>query len=104
MINGEEPQLERITDTINKEGKGALIFINNVSNAEITMRKLQQFLNYQDGQVARPTLSANFVEYGIGTQILKKLGITKFRVLTRNTNQKPILSGYGVEVVEMVQL
>ena len=104
LINGEEPQLERITDTINKEGKGALIFINNVSNAEITMRKLQQFLNYQDGQVARPTLSANFVEYGIGTQILKKLGITKFRVLTRNTNQKPILSGYGVEVVEMVQL
>ena len=104
LIRGEEPQLERITDTINKEGKGALIFINNVSNAEITMRKLQQFLNYQDGQVARPTLSANFVEYGIGTQILKKLGITKFRVLTRNTNQKPILSGYGVEVVEMVQL
>nr|MBP8060566.1 bifunctional 3,4-dihydroxy-2-butanone-4-phosphate synthase/GTP cyclohydrolase II [Cloacibacterium sp.] len=47
---------------------------------------------------------ANFVEYGIGTQILKKLGITKFRVLTRNTNQKPILSGYGVEVVGMVQL
>lgn len=104
LIRGEEPQLERITDVINKEGKGALIFINNVSNAELTMRKLQQFLNYQDGQVEKPTLSANFVEYGIGTQILKKLGITKFRVLTQNPAQKPILSGYGVEITEMVQL
>lgn len=104
LIRGEEPQLERITDVINKEGKGALIFINNVSNAELTMRKLQQFLNYQDGQVEKPTLSANFVEYGIGTQILKKLGITKFRVLTQNPTQKPVLSGYGVEITEMVQL
>lgn len=104
LINGEEPQLERISNMIHQEGKGALIFINNVSNAELTMRKLQQFLNYQDGQVIRPTLSANFVEYGIGTQILKKLGITKFRVITKNTAQKPILSGYGVEITEMVQM
>ena len=104
LINGEEPQLERISNMIHQEGKGALIFINNVSNAELTMRKLQQFLNYQDGQIIRPSLSANFVEYGIGTQILKKLGITKFRVITKNTTQKPILSGYGVEITEMVQM
>lgn len=104
LINGEHPQLQRVTEMINAEGKGALIFINNVSNAELTMRKLQQFLNYQDGQVARPTLSANFIEYGIGTQILKKLGITKFRVISKNIDQKPLVGGYGVEVVEMVQL
>ena len=44
------------------------------------------------------------MEYGIGTQILKKLGATKFRVLTQNVNQKPLISGYGVEVTEMVQI
>ena len=104
LINGENPQLEKVTNMINAEGKGALIFINNVSNAELTMRKLQQFLNYQDGQVARPTLTANFIEYGIGTQILKKLGITKFRVITQNPNQKPLVAGYGVEITEMVQM
>ena len=104
LINGENPQLEKVTNMINTEGKGAIIFINNVSNAELTMRKLQQFLNYQDGQVARPTLTANFIEYGIGTQILKKLGITKFRVITQNPNQKPLVAGYGVEITEMVQM
>ncbi len=104
LTNGEKPLLEKVTDIINKEGKGAVIFINNVSNAEQTMRKLQQFMNYQDGQEQHPTLSINFMEYGIGTQILKKLGINKFRVISQNTAQKPLVSGYGVEVTEMVPL
>ncbi len=104
MSNGEKPLLEKVTSLINNEGKGALVFINNVSNAEQTMRKLQQFLDFQDGQEQRPTISANYSEYGIGTQILKKLGITKFKVISQNPNQKPLISGYGVEVTEMVQL
>lgn len=104
LSNGEKPLLEKVTNMINSEGKGAMIFINNVSNAEQTMRKLQQFLDFQDGQETRPTLSANYMEYGIGTQILKKLGINKFRVITQNPVQKPLISGYGVEVIEMVPL
>ncbi|MGC4128899.1 MAG: 3,4-dihydroxy-2-butanone-4-phosphate synthase [Bergeyella sp.] len=104
LTNGENPLLKKVTDIINKEGKGAIIFINNVSNAEQTMRKLQHFLDYQDGQESRPTITPNFMEYGIGTQILKKLGITKFRVITQNPDQKPVISGYGVEVTEMVPL
>ncbi|MBS1571249.1 MAG: 3,4-dihydroxy-2-butanone-4-phosphate synthase [Bacteroidetes bacterium] len=104
FTNGETQLLEKVAQKINQEGKGAMIFINNVSNAENTMRKLQQFLNYQDGQAQRPTIAANYMEYGIGTQILKKLGINKFRVISQNPNSKPMVSGYGVEITEMVQL
>lgn len=104
LTNGETPLLEKATKMINDEGKGAIIFINNVSNAENTLRKLQQFLNFQNGQEKRPTISANYMEYGIGTQILKKLGITKFRVISQNPEQRPMISGYDVEVTEMVQL
>lgn len=104
LINGEKPLLERVTNMINEDGRGAVIFINNVSNAEDTLRKLERFNQYQDGKAVRPTAVANFMEYGIGTQILKKLGINKFRVITQNPNTKPVISGYGVEVVEMVKL
>ncbi|MEN2434357.1 3,4-dihydroxy-2-butanone-4-phosphate synthase [Weeksellaceae bacterium A-14] len=104
LINGEKPLLQKITEMINNEGKGALIFINNVSNAENTLRKLQQFNDYQDGNEKRPTIAANFMEYGIGTQILKKLGINRFKVISQNISNKPLLGGYGVEVTEMVQL
>lgn len=104
LTNGEKPLLEKVTQMIQKEGKGAIIFINNVSNNENTMRKLQQFLNFQDGAESRPTLSSNFRDYGIGTQILKNLGISKFRVITQNPNLKPIVGGYDVEVTELVEL
>ncbi|UFK97043.1 3,4-dihydroxy-2-butanone-4-phosphate synthase [Kaistella faecalis] len=104
LTAGEKPLLEKVTKMINDEGKGALIFINNVSTAENTLRKLQQFIDFQDGQEQRPTLASNFHDYGIGTQILKNLGITKFRVITQNVNQKPLVGGYDVEVMEMVQL
>lgn len=103
LMQGEKPLLESITNLINQEGKGALVFINNVSNAENTLRKLQQFNNLQDGQTP-PSTQPNFSEYGIGTQILKKLGINKFRVITQHPDQKPNVSGYGVEVTELVQL
>lgn len=102
LINGEKPLLEKITKLINNEGKGALVFINNVSNAENTLRKLQQFNNQQDGQLTKK--SNNFSEYGIGTQILKKLGINNFKIISQNPDQKPMISGYGVKVSEIVPL
>ncbi len=104
LATGEKPLLEKVTRMISDEGKGALVFINNVSNSENTMRKLQQFLDFQDGQEKRPTLASNFRDYGIGTQILKNLGINKFRVITQSPNHKPLVAGYDVEVTEMVQL
>lgn len=104
LANGEKPILKKVTEMIHEEGKGVLIFINNVSNAEITLRKLEQFLQFQNGTTARPTLWANYLEYGIGTQILKKMGIRKFRVITQNPDVKPVVSGYDVEITELVPL
>ncbi|SHK36772.1 3,4-dihydroxy-2-butanone-4-phosphate synthase [Epilithonimonas mollis] len=104
LSNGEHPLMQQVTDLINKEGKGAVVFINNVSNKENTLSRIQHFLNYQDGTKEQPTIAPNFRDYGIGTQILKDLGINKFKVITQNPNVKPILSGYDVEVTEMVAL
>ncbi|MFC6269643.1 3,4-dihydroxy-2-butanone-4-phosphate synthase [Frigoriflavimonas asaccharolytica] len=104
LNSGEKPLLEKVTQMINEEGKGAIIFINNVSNAENTMRKLQQFIDFQDGAQQRPTLASNFRDYGIGTQILKDLGINKFKVISQSPNLKPIVGGYDVEVTEMIEL
>lgn len=104
LISGEQSLLEKITEKINQEENGVIIFINNVSNSENTMRKLQQFINYQDNKFQYPLSSTSYAEYGVGTQILKKLGISKIKVLTQNPAQKPSLSGYEVEITQMVQI
>ncbi|HAT3991767.1 TPA: 3,4-dihydroxy-2-butanone-4-phosphate synthase [Elizabethkingia anophelis] len=104
LANGEKPLMEKAIQMINAEGKGAIVFINNVSDSEKTMNKLQQFLAYQSGTQGKPTIRANYKDYGIGIQILKDLGINNLKVLTQSPNQRPIVSGYDVEVSELVEL
>lgn len=43
-------------------------------------------------------------EYGIGSQIVRDLGLRKLRVLTDHARSLPSLSGFGLEVVEQVPL
>ncbi|KAF5300520.1 hypothetical protein FQR65_LT19356 [Abscondita terminalis] len=64
LANGEKPLMEKAIRMINDEGKGAIVFINNVSDSEKTMNKLQQFLAYQSGTQNKPTVRAQFKDYG----------------------------------------
>ena len=102
LANGEKSLLEKITAKINEEGRGVIVFINNVSTTENTLRKLQQFINNQENTKVKST--HNFKDYGIGIQIIKELGIHKIKILSQNTDQKPIVSGYDVEITEMVKI
>ena len=43
-------------------------------------------------------------EYGIGAQILKKIGLGKLRLLTNNPRKIVGLEGYGLQVVERVPI
>jgi 3,4-dihydroxy 2-butanone 4-phosphate synthase/GTP cyclohydrolase II len=43
-------------------------------------------------------------DYGIGAQILRILGLTKVRLLTQHPRKIVGLEGYGVEVVEQVEI
>jgi 3,4-dihydroxy 2-butanone 4-phosphate synthase/GTP cyclohydrolase II len=41
-------------------------------------------------------------EYGIGSQILRSLGLRKLRLLTNHTTDLPSLEAFGLEIVERV--
>ena len=43
-------------------------------------------------------------ELGIGSQILRDLGLSKLRLLTNHPRPWPTLHGFGLEVVESVPL
>jgi 3,4-dihydroxy 2-butanone 4-phosphate synthase/GTP cyclohydrolase II len=43
-------------------------------------------------------------ELGIGSQILRDLGLSKLRLLTNHPRPWPTLHGFGLEVVERVPL
>jgi 3,4-dihydroxy 2-butanone 4-phosphate synthase/GTP cyclohydrolase II len=43
-------------------------------------------------------------DYGVGAQILRHLGVSKMKLMTNNPRKRAGLLGYGLEVVENVQI
>lgn len=104
LIKGEQTTMNKCADLIQNEGKGAIVFINNESDAHLTLRKLSHFKKFLNGETENPTLLMDKKDYGIGAQIIKNLGIQKIKLISRNINNAMSLDGFGLEIVETIQL
>ena len=99
---------------IRDAGRGALVYMRPESgNAEISgslheVSRREEDVNAPD--LARPdgigskVLPMDQRELGIGSQILRDLGLSKLRLLTNHPRPWPTLHGFGLEVVESVPL
>ncbi|MDO5510122.1 MAG: 3,4-dihydroxy-2-butanone-4-phosphate synthase [Weeksellaceae bacterium] len=103
LLKGENPQLQRVVDILQQKGKGAIVFINNISNNEIVLEKLRNFKELASGSGANP-LPPDQKDYGIGAQIIHDLGISKLHLITQQPNVKRNLSGYGLEIESYIKL
>lgn len=101
---GEIPLMKKITDIINQEEKGVIVFINNVSDVDLIQAKLTHFKNFQSGNQANPLLQTDDKDYGIGAQIIKDLGVSKIKLITQNPQKKKNLSGYDLEIVDYMAI
>lgn len=101
---GERPQLGEIANALDRFGKGAIIFINNVSDSDILMTKMRQFRQFVEGKSRTGIIPDDMKDYGIGAQIIRDLGIKKINLLTRNPNSKHPVGGFELEIVEYTQL
>ena len=100
--------------TIRDAGRGALVYMRPESgNLEITtqLQKLTRGLDDVNApDLSRPdgisskAMPMDQRELGIGSQILRDLGISKLRLITNNPRPWPTLHGFGLEVVESVPL
>ena len=103
-------QLEIALKLIEKEGRGALVYMRQEGRGMGLKGKLRAYqLQDNDGL---DTVEANehlgfpadLRDYGIGAQILADLGVQKMRLMTNNPKKVTGLSGHGLEIVERVPL
>lgn len=103
------PQLHKSLETIEKEGKGVLVYMNQEGRGIGLINKLKAYKLQEDGL---DTVDANLKlgfkmdlrDYGIGAQILRDLGVTKMRLLSNNPKKRTGLIGYGLEIVENIPI
>lgn len=104
LTNNPDEKLERMFDAINKEGKGAIIFINQELQSMNLLTRLIEFKELQEqGTLKAPKVPMDTKDFGIGAQILHDLNISKIRLLSNSQQTKRVgMVGYGLEITEHV--
>lgn len=102
-------QLHQAMQMIEREGKGAIIYLNQEGRGiglcnKIHAYKLQdQGLDTVDANL-RLGFKADERDYGVGASIIRELGIRKMRLMTNNPSKKAGLEGYGLTINEIVPI
>ena len=102
-------QLHKAMQQIEKEGRGAIIYLNQEGRGIGLMEKIKAYKLQENGM---DTVDANLHlghkaderDYGIGATILHNLGIKKMRLMTNNPTKRIGLEGFGLEIVENVPI
>lgn len=100
-------QLHKAMEMIEKEGRGAVIYLSQEGRGIGLMEKIKAYKLQEAGM---DTVDANLHlghkaderDYGIGASILHSLGIKKMRLMTNNPTKRIGLEGFGLEIVENV--
>ena len=103
------PQLHKAMEVIEKEGKGAIVYMNQEGRGIGLLNKLKAYKLQEEGldtYEANEKLGfqADERDYGIGAQIIRSIGISKMRLMSNNPKKRTGLIGYGLEIVENVPL
>ncbi|MDP4277169.1 MAG: bifunctional 3,4-dihydroxy-2-butanone-4-phosphate synthase/GTP cyclohydrolase II [Bacteroidota bacterium] len=102
-------QLHKAMETIEKEGRGVLVYMNQEGRGIGLMNKIKAYKLQEQGL---DTIDANLHlgfnaderDYGVGAQILRKIGVRKMRLMTNNPVKRIGLESYGLTITENVPL
>jgi len=104
------PQLRTALRNVAAAGKGAVVYVRQEGRGIGLINKLRAYkLQIEQGM---DTVEANLHlgfqadrrDYGIGSQILRDLGLMKLRIMTNNPRKIYGLEGFGLTIVERVAL
>ena len=106
LTNNSDEKLNDMFRMINKEGKGAIVFINQQSQSLNLLARLKVLKETQEeNTIAKaPRIDMDTKDFGIGAQILHDLGIHKIRLVSnsKDKTKRVGMIGYGLEIMEYV--
>lgn len=102
-------QLHKAMEIIEKEGRGVLVYMNQEGRGIGLMNKIKAYKLQEEGF---DTVDANLHlgfnaderDYGVGAQILQKLGVRKMRLMTNNPVKRIGLEAYGLTITENIPI
>ena len=102
-------QLHQAMQTIDREGKGMVVYMNQEGRGIGLVNKLHAYKLQDEGMdTVQDNLALGFKaderNYGIGAQILRDMNATRVRLMTNNPLKRIGLEGFGIKLVESVPI
>src|SRR5439155_9460787 len=102
-------QLSTAMQMIEQAGKGVLVYLRQEGRGIGLANKLHAYALQEKGLDTveaneRLGLPIDKRDYGIGSQILRDLGLRKIRIMTNNPKKIYGIEGYGLTVAEEVPI
>ena len=102
-------QLHKAMETIEKEGKGVIVYLSQEGRGIGLMNKIAAYKLQEEGLDTvdanlRLGFGADERDYGEGATILHEVGVKKIRLMTNNPKKRAGLEGYGLKIVENVPI
>ncbi len=101
LFDGYAEKLHSALYKISEEGKGVLLYIRHGEKGNEIIEKLKELDTNPDNN---PSASTEQRDFGVGAQILRDLGVQKIKLMTSNPRKRVGLIGYGLEIVENIEM
>ena len=106
LTNNQDEKLDLMFKAIDREGKGAILFINQEYNTLDLLKRLAELKELQaetDAIVKAPKIQMDNKDFGIGAQILHDINISKIKLMSNSEHGKRVgMVGYGLEIVDYI--
>ena len=104
LTNNADKKLDQMFQSINEQGKGAILFINQQNQSQNLLNRLHILKeNQANGVMKAPVMAMDNKDFGIGAQILHDLKINKIQLMTNSKQTKRVgMIGYGLEIIDYV--
>lgn len=89
-------QLQSAMRIIEQEGRGVIVYMNHLQGQRSVLDEMQELQTKEKNHEQK---AMDALDYGIGAQILRSLGVSKMTLLTNHPVKRTGIIGYGLEIV-----
>ncbi len=89
-------QLHSAMRIIEQEGRGVIVYMNHLQGQRSVLDEMQELQTKEKNHEQK---AMDALDYGIGAQILRSLGVSKMTLLTNHPVKRTGIIGYGLEIV-----
>jgi 3,4-dihydroxy 2-butanone 4-phosphate synthase / GTP cyclohydrolase II len=104
VLGNQGFNLNAAMNNILENKKGVLLYMRHSGSGETLVDKVNHFKNLYEKGLKPESMPMDQRDFGVGAQILRDLGVGKIKLITNNPKKRIGLIGYGLEIVENIEL